>query len=235
MTSEKPSMLKEESSSYEISLLEIYHLLKDHIILILVSTFLFTAAAGAYSYFLIKPTYSSSATVFIQPKVYNDTVNYTELMTNERLVNTYTQIAKSNAVIDLVYPTFRVDELTKEGIVGALKVASIKDTEIIKFTAVTTDPEVSARLVNKVVSVFITKISSIMELNNLSVIDQAISNPSKVGPSNALNALIGALIGFMLAIGFVFLRFFLSNTLKSREEIENYLDIPVLGEIYFNE
>jgi len=234
MTSEKPSMLREESSSYEISLLEIYHLLKDHIILILVATFLFTAAAGAYSYFLIKPTYSSSATVFIQPKVYNDTVNYTELMTNERLVNTYTQIAKSNAVIDLVAPTF-TNELSKAGIIGALKVASIKDTEIIKFSATTTDPRISARLVNKVVSVFITKISSIMELNNLSIIDQAISNENKVGPSNALNAMIGALIGFMLAVGFVFLRFFLSNTLKTREEIENYLDIPVLGEIYFNE
>jgi capsular polysaccharide biosynthesis protein len=223
------------SSGLELSIFEILALLRRNLKLILILTILFGAASYGYSKLMIKPTYLSSATVFIQPKVNANQISYNDLLTNQKLIDTYTQIAKSNLVINEVYPTFIRNKLTKTDIVGAISVASIKDTEIIRFSVVSTDPNLSAAITNKVVAVFITKVNSIMELDNLKIIDTATSNTIPVGPASLRNGIIGSLIGLMLAVGIIFLRYLLNNTFKSAQDVEHYLGLPVLGEIHFTE
>jgi len=223
------------SSGLELSIFEILALLRRNIWLILSLTIVFGALTYGYSKLLIKPTYQSSATVFIQPKVNANQISYNDLLTNQKLIDTYTQIAKSNLVVNEVYPIFSQKGLTKTDIVNAITVASIKDTEIIRFSVVTTDANLSASITNKVVTVFIDKVNSIMELDNLKVIDIATSNPSPVGPASLRNGIIGALIGLMLSVGIIFLRYLLNNTFKGAQDVEHFLGLPVLGEIHFHD
>ena len=225
----------DESSIYELSLMEILGLLKKNWIMIAVMTVLVGALAYGYTKFFIDPTYQSSSTVFIQPKVNENQVSYNELLTNQRLIDTYTQIAKSNLVLTEVAKEFKSLGYDKEEIANAISVSSISDTEIIRFSVVTVDPALSTRITNKVVEVFIAKVNTIMELNNLTVIDKAINNPTPVGPRTLFNTAIGALIGLMGAVFIVFVRHLLNNTLKTRADVERVLGVPVLGEIYFND
>jgi capsular polysaccharide biosynthesis protein len=74
-----------------------------------------------------------------------------------------------------------------------------------------------------------------MELDNLKIIDTATSNTIPVGPASLRNGIIGSLIGLMLAVGIIFLRYLLNNTFKSAQDVEHYLGLPVLGEIHFTE
>lgn len=224
-----------ESGDFELSIVDILIVLRRNLILILALTALGGVLAYGYSKLLIAPTYESSATVFIQPTVNQNQVSYNDLMTNQKLIDTYTQIAKSNLVMNQVYPSFIKEGMTKKDIVAAISVSSIKDTEIIKFTVVTEDPGISASVTNKLVTVFIDKVNSIMQLDNLKIIDTAVRNEEKVGPSSGRNGIIGALVGLMLAIGIVFVRFLLDNTFKSASDVERYLGLPVLGEIHFND
>jgi capsular polysaccharide biosynthesis protein len=227
--------LDQQSSGFELSIFEILTLLRRNIKLIIALTLISGLLAYGYSKLLVAPTYQSSATVFIQPKVNQNQVNYTDLLTNQKLIDTYTQIAKSNLVMNQVYPSFVNEGLSKGDIVSAISVSSIKDTEIIKFTVVTEDPSLSAQITNKLVSVFIEKVNSIMQLDNLKIIDTAVRNSTPVGPATLRNGVIGALIGMMLAIGIIFLRYLLDNTFKSAQDVERYLGLPVLGEIHFND
>ena len=229
------TLLSDETSIYELSLLEILGLLKKNWLMIVLMTVLVGGLAYGYTKFFIDPTYQSSSTVFIQPKVNENQVSYNELLTNQRLIDTYTQIAKSNLVLTEVAKEFRNLGYDKEEIAAAISVSSISDTEIIRFSVVTDDPALSARITNKVVDVFISKVNTIMELNNLTVIDKAILNDTPVGPRTLFNTAIGALIGLMGAVFIVFVRHLLNNTLKNRSDVERYLGIPVLGEIYFND
>jgi len=227
--------LDHESSGFELSIFEILTLLRRNIKLIVALTLLGGILTYGYSKLMIKPTYQSSATVFIQPKVNQNQVNYTDLLTNQKLIDTYTQIAKSNLVMNNVYPYFASKSMTKADIVNAISVSSIKDTEIIKFTVITQDPGISADVTNKLVSVFIEKVNSIMQLDNLKIIDTAVRNENAVGPASLRNGVIGALVGLMLAVGIIFLRYLLDNTFKSAQDVERYLGLPVLGEIHFND
>lgn len=218
----------------EIDLLELFQLFIDNLFLIIGLSLLGFGLAFVYTTFFVEPSYSSESTVFIQPTVKENQVSASDITTNQKLTTTYTEIAKSNTVLDQVWPSFK-DTLTKKDISSALTIKSIGDTQIISFTAVTTDPKLSAQLVNRVVSVFINEIEDIMEIDNLTIIDKAQVNEQKVGPNRTLNVVIGTMLGFMLGVGIALLKMLLNRTIQTRYDAEKLLNLPVLGEIHYNE
>ena len=218
----------------EIDLLELFQLLMDNLFLIIGLSVIGLILAFAYTTFLVKPTYSSESTVFIQPTVKENQVSASDLTTNQKLTATYTQIAKSNKVLDQVWPSFRT-ELTKKQISSALTIKSIGDTQIISFSAITNDPRLSMNLVNNVVDIFMLEVQDIMEINNLTVLDRGQLNEDRVGPNRTLNVVIGTMLGFMLGIGIALLKMMLNRSIKTRNDAEKLLNLPVLGEIHYNE
>lgn len=218
----------------EIDLLELFQLFMDNLFLILGLSILGFLLAFGYTSFFVDPTYSSESTVFIQPTVKENQVSASDITTNQKLTTTYTEIAKSNTVLDQVWPSFK-STLTKNQIRSALTIKSIGDTQIISFTAVTTDPELSMKLVNRVVNVFMMEIKKIMEIDNLIIIDKAQINEQKVGPNRTLNVVIGTMLGFMLGVGIALLKMLLNRTIQTRYDAEKLLNLPVLGEIHYNE
>lgn len=220
--------------NYEIDLLELFQLFMDNLFLILSLSILGFLLAFGYTSFFVDPTYSSESTVFIQPTVKENQVSASDITTNQKLTTTYTEIAKSNIVLDQVWPSFK-STLTKNQIRSALTIKSIGDTQIISFTAVTTDPELSMKLVNRVVNVFMMEIKKIMEIDNLTIIDKAQINEQKVGPNRTLNVVIGTMLGFMLGVGIALLKMLLNRTIQTRYDAEKLLNLPVLGEIHYNE
>lgn len=218
----------------EIDLLELFQLLMDNLFLIIGLSVIGLILAFAYTTFLVKPTYSSESTVFIQPTVKENQVSASDLTTNQKLTATYTQIAKSNKVLDQVWPSFRT-ELTKKQISSALTIKSIGDTQIISFSAITNDPRLSMNLVNNVVDIFMLEVKDIMEINNLTVLDRGQLNEDRVGPNRTLNVVIGTMLGFMLGIGIALLKMMLNRSIKTRNDAEKLLNLPVLGEIHYNE
>ncbi len=218
----------------EIDLLELFQLLMDNLSLIIGLSVIGLILAFAYTTFLVNPTYSSESTVFIQPTVKENQVSASDLTTNQKLTATYTQIAKSNKVLDQVWPSFR-NELTKKQISSALTIKSIGDTQIISFSAITNDPRLSMNLVNTVVDIFMLEVKDIMEIDNLTVLDRGQLNEDRVGPNRTLNVVIGTMLGFMLGIGIALLKMMLNRSIKTRNDAEKLLNLPVLGEIHYNE
>lgn len=69
--------------------------------------------------------------------------------------------------------------------------------------------------------------------NTLTVakIDAAQVNPAPIRPRTTLNALIGALAGLILAVSIIFLRDFLDDTIKSRDDVKRMFGLATLGQI----
>lgn len=67
--------------------------------------------------------------------------------------------------------------------------------------------------------------------NNISIIDRAEVPGGRFKPSLFLNLAIGLLLGGVLGVLLAFLLEFLDDTLKTPEDIENKLKLPVLGVI----
>jgi capsular exopolysaccharide synthesis family protein len=72
-------------------------------------------------------------------------------------------------------------------------------------------------------------ISALLRTNNIHMLDAALVPKSIAHPHRGQNILIGVLIGLILGCGLVILLELLDNTVKSQEDVENGLGIPLLG------
>lgn len=74
-------------------------------------------------------------------------------------------------------------------------------------------------------------VESMESPNQLAVIEPAQSSSSPIRPQTRLNTLLAGLFGFLLALASIFLLEFLDESLKSQEDLSQYLGLTTLGSI----
>jgi succinoglycan biosynthesis transport protein ExoP len=75
------------------------------------------------------------------------------------------------------------------------------------------------------------RITEAVKAAGVTVIDRAITPQSPVKPKKKLNVAIAGFLGLFVGLGLVFVMEFLDTTLKSAEDVERLLGLPVLGRI----
>ena len=148
------------------------------------------------------------------------------------MVNNYIEMIKGNSIQSMIADELGLD---KKEVSGALSVTNSSDTQIISITATTTDPELSQELAEKTVEVFRKEVKDNLNVTNIIIVDAAELNESPVSPSLTKNIAIGAMLGLVISLGYVFLRFMLDTRIHNKEEAEKYLGIPMLGSVPYLE
>ncbi len=75
------------------------------------------------------------------------------------------------------------------------------------------------------------RISEVMEPTDVQVIDVAIAPEKPISPKKALNVVIAAILGLFVGTGLAFLLEYLNKTVRNADDVQQYLDLPVLGSI----
>jgi len=75
------------------------------------------------------------------------------------------------------------------------------------------------------------RIQSASEIGSLEVVDPAIIPDKPIKPRKKLNAIVGLIIGMFCGTGIAFFVEYLDKTIKTEEEANNLLKLPVLGVI----
>ncbi|MDZ7835010.1 MAG: GNVR domain-containing protein [Alkalibacterium sp.] len=70
-----------------------------------------------------------------------------------------------------------------------------------------------------------------MNVDNVTVISEAVPNLKPISPNNVLNVVIGLVLGGMIGVGLAFLLEFLDNTVKDEKFIVENLGWTSLGRI----
>jgi len=73
------------------------------------------------------------------------------------------------------------------------------------------------------------RINEVMELGDIRVIDEARIPNNPIKPNKRLNLAIGGILGLMLGVMLTFFMEYMDNTIKTEEDIERTLGLPVLG------
>jgi polysaccharide chain length determinant protein (PEP-CTERM system associated) len=129
---------------------------------------------------------------------------------------------KSNSISEIVtqYEN-RLEELPEKEIQLARLERAVRVAENIYITLLESYQE--------------ARISEAMELGDIRVVDAALVPDNPIKPRKMLNLAIGGVLGLMLGIMLVFFLEFLDHSFKSREDVEQYLELPVLGTIPYAE
>ncbi|MGB3260082.1 YveK family protein [Paenisporosarcina sp.] len=217
-----------------ISLQELFQTIKKRIILILTLTILATLISGIVSYFFVTPVYQASTQLLVN-KENSDTpiLNISEIQTNLQLINTYNVIIKSPRILDIVRKELALDSLTTETLNSKINVSAVGESQVLTITVQDPDQFIARDIANTTASVFKREIIPIMNVDNVDILSKATAkeNQAPIKPNKMLNMAIAMVVGLMLGVGLAFLLEYLDNTLKTEQEIESLLGIPVIGTI----
>ena len=216
-----------------MELRDILRVLKNGKWILIILPLVAMLTSGIFSYFIITPVYKSSTTLMVG-KTYSGEngplLQYNDILTANQLVKTYSQIAKSRTVAEKVIEMEKLD-ITPGEFSGKIDVQPVRDTQLIQISIDDPNPNKAARLANVSGQVFIKKVVEVMKLDNVNIVDPAVPPQLPEKPNKRMNIMIAGVVGLMAAVGLVFLMEFLDQTIKSNEDINRYLELPVLGVI----
>lgn len=218
----------------EINLKELFEYFVSKLPIIVIAALLTTLVGIAYGLWIQKPMYNSYTTIVLT-RTDNDStttdgtgITQSDILLNQNLVSTYREIIKSkrilNQVINNLDLNISTDELEKN-----ISVTSEKDTEVIKISVNSSNPTDAKDIANEIERVFSNEIISIYNIKNITIIDYAEEDTTPYNINVPKQIILAFLIGFILACAVIFVTFYFDTTIKSSEEIENKLGLPVLG------
>lgn len=232
---EKEKNYEDTFDEEEISLREIFEVLKKRVKIIAAITIVSVLASAVITFFVIKPVFESNTTIMVgKPKNRimdpNNPITYQEVQTNRLLVSTYGEIAKSRSVLEEVIKSMNL-AMTSDELRDKVDVSLVKDTEIIQIKVQDHDPVVAANLANAIAAAFSKQVIRIMNVENVQVVDEAIPGTTPVKPRPVLNITISIVLGLMVGVFLAFVLEFFDTSIKTPEDVAKYLGLPVIGSI----
>ena len=215
-----------------IELRELLEILLKRKLLIIIMTVLCTVAGGVYSVFLITPMYNAETTMMV-----NGAKNMTDIASSldigsinlsQKLVVTYGEIVKSRIVLEQTIDSLKLD-MTYGQLLRKTTAQQVGGTEILKIAVQDEDPAQAAVIANKISDVFVKEVMRILKVNNVETIDKAIPIEKPVNVKTALNTAIAMILGLMMGVFTAFVLEYMDNTIKTENDVQKYLDLPVLG------
>ncbi|QKQ28727.1 capsule biosynthesis protein CapA [Staphylococcus hominis] len=207
----------------------IIQLIKKNLWLIVLLPIIFLLVSAILSFFLIQPKYQASTQVLVNQKKEEKNVAVQEVQGNIQLVNTYSEILKSPRILDKVSKDD--DKYSSEELNEMVNVKTQANSQILNINVTSHDKKESEKIANKIANVFKNDMPEIMNVDNVSILSTANGTAEKVSPKTSVNLIIGLFVGLVLAIFIIALKEMLDKRIKSEEDVERELNIPVLGSI----
>ena len=218
----------------EIDLVELFFLLVYHWKTLVLCTLIGAALMGLYHLNFVKPQYTASTEMYITST--DSVISLSDLQIGSSLANDYLNIIKSRGVLNKVISDLGLNVNYRE-LAKLINVSNPTGTHIIHTEITTSDLALSRDIANALLVVSIDQIYQVVGANQPSVIDYSAAESVRDVTSSIIKSFaIGAMIGFIAAAGYLILRMMMDATIKTEEDVEKYLQLPVLSAVpYYND
>ena len=219
---------------------------------IVICALLFGGAAFLAARFWIPYRYEAYASMYVRNSGLsaaelnrNGNVNLNDLNASKSLVDTYIAVLTSQTVMNEVSRQLcaTTDEETLRAafpgagpdnppnVLKCLKMSAVNSTEVMRITANTRNPEISARICNILVGIAPESLIRVVGAGSVEIIDEAVPIYKPVSPNLYLLTAIGAFLGLLAGVVTVLLFDFFDDTVKDAERLSKAFSRPILGEI----
>ena len=218
----------------EINIRDFLNYLKKYVLVIAAVALVLIIGVFIYDKSIKKPLYTTYTTIILTKSNETQTgttITQNDILLNQKLVETYSKIIKSKLVLEQVISetgvTYTAEELSEN-----VSVEAYENTEMLKISVTDQDPELAANIANSIAQVFSGEIAKIYQINNISVVDVAVT-PEEVS-NNTLkrDLLIALFISIFGTIGVVFVVYYFDDTVKLTDNLEEEIGMPVVAKVF---
>lgn len=214
----------------EIDLIDLAWALLDKIHYIVLCFLIGAVIMNAYSYFLARPTYKSTAKMYVVSASKNSVVDLDALNIGTSLTADYEQLMLSYPVLEQVINKLNLD-MDSDTLAKMITLENPTDTRILNINVVSTDPKSARDIANTLMDVSVDYLPKTMSTNAPNVAQKAKLADHKAGPSYTKYTMIGALAGAFLYCMYLVVKYLMDDTIHTADDMEKYFDIVPLAVI----
>ncbi|MDW4326960.1 MULTISPECIES: Wzz/FepE/Etk N-terminal domain-containing protein [Staphylococcus] len=213
-----------------LDLSKIFGILRKNLKLLIILPIICLLISVLITFLFLDDKYQASTQVLVNQKESDSQMMAQEVQSNIQLVNTYSEIVKSPRILDEVSKELNRQYSSSE-ITSMLTVTNQADSQVLNISVDSKSGSDSEKIANKIAKVFSNEVPDIMSVDNVSILSKAEGTATKVAPKPLVNLVIGLIVGLILALLVIFIKEMIDKRIKTEEDVENELDIPVLGSI----
>ncbi|MEG2174919.1 MAG: Wzz/FepE/Etk N-terminal domain-containing protein [Oscillospiraceae bacterium] len=216
-----------------LDLKELLGIIRSRIWLIVAGTVAGLLIAFGVSQFLIMPSYTAQALLYVNSSKQNSeamNLNLNDINASQKMVNTYIVILKSREVLDDILAQSGLD-YTREQLETMISYQAINNTEVLGIKVTSPNANDAAVIANTVAKVAPAALIRVTNAGSVELVSCAVPPNRQSGPNVTRNAMIGALLGMVLTVLLVVLQSMLDQHVHGEEDLTQHYNLPILGNI----
>ncbi len=215
-----------------IDLVDLFYHLWDKVWYIILYCLFFATIFNAISYFMIAPTYETTAKLYVvsNENSEDNAANITDLNTGTILINDYQEMILSWQVLEQVIEELNLD-IDYEELSEMIEITNPDNTRILNLTVTSKDPQEAQNIANSLAIVCRDYLPEKMGTTELNIAQEADLPLKKAGPSCGKFTLIGAFLGILGSAGVFIIEYIMDDTIRSDEDMEKYFGLTPLTSI----
>lgn len=220
----------QEQEEDVIDLMEIARLLLHKWKFLFIALLAGAVVGGAYCCaFLLETTYRAEASLYITSN--ESLLSFSDLQLSSALTEDYAYIIKSRTVLERVIDEQQLDMDYKD-LDKLVTVTNPDSSHVIRIGVTTSDPQMSRNIANSLLNISADQINQIVGNGMPSVIDESVIHAvQEIKPSMKKYCALGGILAFVLLAGVFIVRMLMDTTIKSEDDIQRYLGVPLLSSI----
>lgn len=217
----------------EINLKEIIDLFWRKKFFIIICCLLGAIAGLIYTMKFVTPKFTAtSSLILVQTDSSGSAAGVTtsDVTLNDKLIETYKELAKSKSVINEVIDELKLD-LSYGRVKSEVSVQAVTGTQILKISVTDVKPERATAIANTLSQVFSNKVEEIYKIDNINVVDEAETPQAPSNINHKKDVMVFVAVAFVLSIAIIFLVSVLDTTVGQNTDFERTMGVKVLAEI----
>lgn len=211
----------------EIDLKALFYRLLENARWIIVAAIAGAILLFAHANWIVTPMYQATSKLYIVNSK-DSAINLSDLQIGSYLANDYQEIFNAWEVHEMVMQNLNLN-YSYSYMQSHLTIANPADTRILHLTFSSSNPKEAMDVANEYANVAMKYIAETMATEIPSLLSSALLPTSPYSPQKSRNAILGFLLGALLVVAIVVIRFILDDKVKTSDEIQRYIGLPVLS------
>ncbi len=216
----------------DIKLRDFITVIKKKWWIIVLITAVVTGGMWAATKYIMVPKYQGVTKLFIGKQMNEAGVGYTynDLTLYEKLLKSFAEAINTEDLISSALKNTSYD-ISEAEVLANLEVNTLADTQILQLYYTDEDPLRCKRILDIITDEFIKKAKDMVPNVNVQVLQSVKIPKYPISPNMKENLILAFLLGLIISFLIIFIFVLMDSTYKDKEQLEESLDIPVLGEI----